>query len=185
MWEKAMFERFAPTARQAVTDARQEASWAGQHEIRSEHLLIGLLREPGPAADTLLQAGLELESLRARLPHGDFDAPGGLDADALAILGIDLAAVRRATDAALGPGALDKARVPGQRSLPFAQDAKQALIGAVRTAQQHGHRQISSGHLLAGILDQRGNGALTVLAQAGADAAELRADVARRIAAAA
>ena len=103
-----MFERFEPAARQAFVDARDEAGRAGQDEIRSEHVLIGLLREPGPAADALTAAGLELAALRARLPRGDHDAPGGLDADALSTLGIDLDAVRRATDAAFGPGALDR-----------------------------------------------------------------------------
>jgi ATP-dependent Clp protease ATP-binding subunit ClpA len=176
-----MFERFEPAALQAVTDARQEAAWAGQDAIRSEHLLISLLRGSGLAADTLAQAGLDLESLRALLPHGDFDPPGGLDANALATLGIDLDAVRRATDSALGQGALDRARVPGQRSLPFAHDARQVLVGAVRQAHQHGQRQISSGHLLIGILDADSSGALTALSQAGADAATLRADVLRKL----
>lgn len=180
-----MFERFEPAAQQAVTGARQEAALAGQDAIHSEHLLIGLLREPGLAADILTQAGLDLESLRARLPYGDFRQPGGLDADALATLGIDLDAVRRATDAALGPGALDRARVPGQRRVPFAQDARQVLVGAVRQAHQHGHRQISSGHLLIGILDGGNSGALTALSQAGVDVRALRADVQRHLSAAA
>jgi hypothetical protein len=38
-----------------------------------------------------------------------------------------------------------------------------------------------SGHMLIGILDQRCNGALTVLSRAGADIQALRADVLRRI----
>jgi ATP-dependent Clp protease ATP-binding subunit ClpA len=205
-----MFERFAPSARHAVIDAREEAAWAGQDAIHSEHLLIGMLREPGPAADTLTQAGLDLESLRAGLPHGDVNPPGSLDADALATLGIDLDAVRRATDAAFGHGALDRARLrgyrrlpfagdakrvmvgvvrealmPGEQRLPFAQDARKAMLGALREAQRHGHRQISSGHLLIGILDAGNTGALTALSQCGADVAELRADVLRRLSAAA
>jgi ATP-dependent Clp protease ATP-binding subunit ClpA len=43
------------------------------------------------------------------------------------------------------------------------------------------HREITSGHLLFGILDQPGNGALTLLRGAGADIEALRADVLRRI----
>ena len=73
--------------------------------------------------------------------------------------------------------------VPGHARLPVADDAKQSLAGAVRQAQQLSQRQISSGHLLLGILDQQRNGALTVLTQAGADVAALRADVLRRISA--
>jgi ATP-dependent Clp protease ATP-binding subunit ClpA len=177
----AMLERFEPAARQAFIDAREEASRAGQDKISCEHLLIGLLREPGPAADALAAAGLELASLRASLPRGAAGGDPGLDADALASLGIDLDAVRRATDAAFGPGALDRVAVPGRRRLPFADDAKQSLAGAVRQAQQlHGHT-ISSGHMLLGILDQSRNGALTALSEAGTDVAALRADVLRRL----
>jgi ATP-dependent Clp protease ATP-binding subunit ClpA len=176
-----MFERFAQTARQAVIDARQEAAWAGQDTVRSEHFLVGLLREPGPAADALTAAGVDASALRARLPRGDHESRVGLDADALFSLGIDLDAVRRAADAAFGPGALDRARVPGSGRLPFAPDAKQTLAGAAREAVHRSHRQITSGHLLLGILDQKRNGALTLLTGAGTDIAALRADVIRRL----
>jgi ATP-dependent Clp protease ATP-binding subunit ClpA len=176
-----MFERFDPAARRACVDARTEAARAGQDKIRAEHILLGLLAEPGPAADALTQAGLELADLRARIPRGH-DAPvPELDPDALASLGIDLDAVRRATDAAFGPGALDRAPVAGRRRLPFADDAKQTLVGAVKQAQRSGQRTISSGHLLIGILDQQGNGAVAVLKKSGADVAALHADVMRRI----
>lgn len=176
-----MLERFAATARQAVVDARLEAELAGQDKVRSEHLLLSLLREPGPGADALTAAGLDAESLRARLPRGDGAVPAGLDAGALATLGIDLDAVRRATDAAFGRGALDRARPPGRSRMPFAPEARQTLAGAVRQAQHFSHRQITSGHLLLGILDQKDSGALTVLVEAGADIPALRADVLRRI----
>lgn len=178
-----MLERFEPAARQALADAREEARRVGQDKIRSEHLLLGLLAEPGPAADALTAAGLTVATLRSRLAQGDDTGAGGfLDADALASLGIDLDAVRRATDAAFGRGALDQVRVPGRKRLPFADDARQTLAGAVRQAHQHGQREIASGHVLIGIIDQPRNGALTLLAQAGIDIAALRADVLRRMA---
>lgn len=176
-----MFERFEPGARQAFVDAREEASRAGHDKIRSEHLLVGLLREPGPAADALAAAGLEVEWLRAHLPRGAARTGPGLNADALASLGIDLDAVRRATEAAFGPGALDGVRLPGERRLPFADDARHSLIGAVRQAQQFRQQTISSGHMLIGILDQDRSGALSVLSEAGTDIAALRADMLRRI----
>ena len=179
-----MFEKFEPTARQAFLDARDEARRAGQDRVGSEHVLLGLLTEPGTAADALTAAGLDTESLRAHLPRGSHEAPAGLDADGLAILGIDLDAVRRATDAAFGPGALDRVTVPGQRRLPLGDDVKAGLAQAVRQAQQLGQRQISSGHMLLCIIDQRRNAALTVLTHAGIDIAALRADVLQRITAA-
>jgi ATP-dependent Clp protease ATP-binding subunit ClpA len=179
-----VFERFEPTARQAFVDARDEARRAGRDRIGSEHMLLGLLAEPGAASDALTAAGVDLESLRARVPRGSHQAPGGLDAEGLATIGIDLDAVRRATDAAFGPGALDRAAVPGQSRLPVADDAKAGLVQAVRQAQQLGQRQISCGHMLLGIIDQQRNAALTLLAQAGVDIAALRADVMRRMSAA-
>jgi ATP-dependent Clp protease ATP-binding subunit ClpA len=176
-----MFERFEPAARQAFVDARNEAGRAGQDKIRSEHVLLGLLAEPGKAADALTAAGLTLTDLRARVARGKHETPAGLDPDALASLGIDLDTVRRATDAAFGPGALDRAPVPGRKRLPIADDAKQTLVGALRQAERLGQRQITSGHMLIAIIDQPRNGARTLLADAGADVSALRADVLRRI----
>jgi ATP-dependent Clp protease ATP-binding subunit ClpA len=137
------------------------------------------------ARQAVEDARADADTLRTRLPRGTRESDDPLAGDALASLGIDLDAVRRATDAAFGRGALDRVTVPGRRRLRFADDAKQTLAGGVRLAAHQGHRQITSGHLLFGILDQTGNGALTVLTQAGADVEALRADVLRRIGAAA
>jgi len=180
-----MLERFEPDARQAIAHARQEAGWAGQDKIRSEHMLLGLLREPGLAADALVAAGLDAESVRRQVPQGGCYLTGELDGEALATLGIDLDAVRRATDAAFGPGALDRAPVPGRSRPPFADDAKQVLVGAVRAAQHEGRRTISSAHLLLGLLDQPRSRALTLLKQSATDIPALRADIVRRLATAA
>jgi ATP-dependent Clp protease ATP-binding subunit ClpA len=180
-----MFEKFDPAARQAFVDARSEANQAGQDKIGTEHVLLGLLAEPGPAAEALTAAGLELDALRARVPRGYRTAPGGLDAEALSLLGIDLDAVRRATDAAFGPGALERAAGPAKSRRPISYDTKECLVGAVRQAERLGQRQINSGHMLLGIIDQPRNGALVLLQQAGTDIPALRADVLRRITAAA
>jgi ATP-dependent Clp protease ATP-binding subunit ClpA len=180
-----VLERFAPAARQAVLDARSEAGLAGQDRVRSEHLLIGILAEPGEAAEAMAAAGLTVEDLRARVPHGKHAPPPDLDADALASLGIDLDSVRRATDATFGPGALDRVRLPGQKRVPAADDFRQTLAGALRQATRLGHQEITSGHMLLGIIDQPRNGALTLLAEAGTDVNALRADVLHRITSAA
>jgi ATP-dependent Clp protease ATP-binding subunit ClpA len=176
-----MFERFEPSARQALSDARDEARRAGQDRISSEHVLLGLLAQPGAAADALADAGLTLPELRSRVPAR---SGRSLDADALASLGIELDAVRRATDAAFGPGSLDQARRPSRRQLPMAADTKQTLVGAVRHAHQHGEREITSGHLLIGILDQPDSCAGAILTETGTDLQALRADVLRRLGAA-
>jgi ATP-dependent Clp protease ATP-binding subunit ClpA len=179
-----VFEKFEPAARQAFLDARLVASQTGQDKIGSEHLLFGLLSEPGPAAEAMTAAGLDPVTLRSRLEQGDRDAAGGLDADALALLGIDLDAVRRATDAAFGRGALDLVALPGRGRVGMTEDARRAFAAALRQARRLNHRYISSGHMLLGILDQKSNGAIDLLAQAGTDTAALRADVLQRMASA-
>ena len=181
-----MFERFHQDARRVVERARHEAALAGQGQIGCEHLLLGLLAEPGLAAAALTATGLDLRALRERLPQASQQQPNPLDAEALASVGIDLDQVRRAADARFGPGALGRAaqaRRPGR--MRFTTDAKKALELAVRTAVGRRHREITGGHLLIGIIDQGHNGALDLLAAAGADAATLRADVLRRLSAAA
>jgi ATP-dependent Clp protease ATP-binding subunit ClpA len=130
---------------------------------------------------------VELTALRAAAPGGPPE-PDALDADALASVGIDLDTVRRAADAAFGPGALDRAgpsraRRPGR--MVFTADAKKALERAVRATARLRRREISGGHLLIGIIDQGDNGALDLLAASAVDAAGLRADLLARLAAAA
>lgn len=183
-----MFERFGQDARRAVVRAREEAAMAGQGDIGCEHLLLGLLAEPGPAAAAMSAAGLELSGLRSRLPHSDRAEPDALDADALASVGIDLDQVRRAAEATFGPGALDRARHARARRpgrMRFTADAKKALELALHAAVELRHRELTGGHLLIGIIDQGHNGALDLLSEFAASPAALRADVITRVAEAA
>jgi ATP-dependent Clp protease ATP-binding subunit ClpA len=186
-----MFERFRPDARRAVARAVHEAVRARQDRIGCEYLLLGLLTEPGIAAQALADAGLEISSLRAQLPGGSTADPDSLDAEALGSLGIDLDAVRRATDAAFGRGALERAsaprrdrlRITGGRSMTA--EAKKSLELALRAAAGLRHNYISSGHVLIGILNTGDNAAQAALRAAGIDPPALRADVIRRMTAAA
>jgi hypothetical protein len=179
-----MFERLHEDARAVVAvAAREEADVSGRGQVGCDHLLLGVLSVPGPAADALAAAGLELSGLRARISPGPADQPGPLDAEALATIGIDLDAVRRAAEARFGPGALDRAR-PARRGLGgvrLAADAKQALQRALLSARHFRQRRITTGHLLIGILDQGANPALDVLARAGISLPALRADLLRRL----
>jgi ATP-dependent Clp protease ATP-binding subunit ClpA len=183
-----VFERFHQDARRAVSRAQHEAVRAGQGRIGCEHLLLGLLAEPGPAAAALTAAGLEPATLRNQLPRGPLAEPDPLDADALASIGIDLDQVRRAAEATFGPGALDRARLtrarrPGPMCLTA--ESKKALELALRAAQRLRHREITGGHLLIGIIDQGHNRALGLLGESAIDPAGLRADVLSRLATAA
>jgi ATP-dependent Clp protease ATP-binding subunit ClpA len=186
-----MFERFHQDAREAVVRAKEEASRTGPGPIGSEHLVLALLAGRGVAADALAAAGADAADLRSRLPHAGGDAPDPLDADALASLGIDLDAVRRASDAAFGPGSLDRAGAGrrGRRGTAdtgrMTKDAKRSLELGLRAAVSLGHRHISSGHVLLGILDQPASAGVAALTDAGVDIPALRADVVRRMAIAA
>jgi ATP-dependent Clp protease ATP-binding subunit ClpA len=186
-----MFERFGQDARRAVVRAHEEAAAAGQGETGCEHLLLGLLAAPGPAAAAMTAAGLELTALRSRLPQAsraEPDALDALDADALASVGIDLDQVRRAADATFGPGALDRARRAQDRRagrMRLTADAKKALALALQAAVGLRHRELTGGHLLIGIIDQGRNGALDLLSASAADPAALRADAITRLAEAA
>lgn len=188
-----MFERFAGQARDAVTTALDEARHSGTNQIGCEHLLIALASagtgtgsaDRNIAAQTLTAAGLSpnrLRSLAATGPHAPADT---LDADALAAIGIDLEAVRRAAENAFGPGSLDRPGPARHRSgrTRMTADAKRALELAIRAAHRSHDREITSGHLLLGILDQGHNRALTLLTSADVQPADLRDDLRRRMAA--
>jgi ATP-dependent Clp protease ATP-binding subunit ClpA len=181
-----MFERFTTEARQAVQLALSEARAAGASRIGAEHLLLGLAHaRSGAAADALAAAGLSASKLRELAAGQPEQAP--LDADALALLGIDLDEVRRAAEAAFGPGALDRPARPSPRATRarMTMQAKESMARALRIVQERRDSSLAGGHLLAGIIDQGDNGALRLLSAADVDPVALRADVLRRMASAA
>src|SRR5262245_60471855 len=57
-----MFERYTERARRAIFFARYEASRFGSWEIRTEHLLLGMIREDGTLIHRIL--GSRVESIR-------------------------------------------------------------------------------------------------------------------------
>lgn len=171
-----MFERFTKSARRAVTLAQEEARNLDGPQIGTEHVLIALAGEGNDAAaQALRSAGATAAALRdaARSRSADH-----LDADALALLGIDLDQVRRAAEDRFGPGALDAARVAHapKGSIPFSAAAKQALAAAVRQSTALRTGSISSGHLLLGLLADDNSGATEVLRTCGVDVGHLTAD---------
>jgi len=182
-----MFERFTAQARQAVHLAMSEARVLQDSTIGCEHLLLGIAHgRTGPAVDALRAVGLSPARLRALAPRQPAAEP--LDADSLALLGIDLDQVRRAAEAAFGPGALDQPSRRMSRMKSRARmtpEARKAIELALRNAQRTHSGSVSAGHILIGIVDQGDNGALRMLASADVDPAALRADILRRMTAAA
>jgi ATP-dependent Clp protease ATP-binding subunit ClpA len=186
-----MFERFSAQARETVVQAREQAHLLHHGYIGCEHLLLALSGGHGtPAAGALAAFGLHTAALRARVIEVVGPGDAGLDADALASLGIDLDAVRRATEANFGRGALDRGTYQRGRPcaggrIPFTPRAKKALELALRAAARSGDREISTGHLLLGVIEQHDNAALRVLEAAEVPARALRQEVADRMASAA
>lgn len=178
-----MFERFTADARQAVVGAQAEARALGHHHIGPEHVLLSFLGGGDALARALREHGLDAADLRARIVR--INATGGdtLDSAALRSIGIDLDAVREATEQAFGEGALDvpAGKLPRLRGghIPFTPKAKKALELSLRHAIRLKQKEIRSGHLLLGLLHDADFLSARLAADAGADLAALRADVER------
>lgn len=58
----AIFGRFTQRAQQAVAFAQQAAVTLKQHYVGTEHILLGLLKEPGPMLEKLLPEGVTYDT---------------------------------------------------------------------------------------------------------------------------
>jgi ATP-dependent Clp protease ATP-binding subunit ClpA len=167
-----MFERFTAEARAAVVEAAVEAEGLQHGWIGTEHLLLGVLDAPrSRAARVLVARGVTGEWVRGEVERIVGRGEPGLDADALATLGIDLDAVRERVERTFGPGAL--AARPGRRRRscgdrrPFTPRAKKALELSLREAVALGDHFIRAEHLLLGLLREGDGVAARILAAKG------------------
>lgn len=173
-----MFERFTREARAAVVGAQQAARDLGSDRIGSEHLLVALVDGADtPITDALHAAGATAERVGTAVRR----RTRGLDPEALASVGIDLAAVRARADEVFGPGALDTATTGPRGHIPFTKEAKKVLEVSLREAIALDQRTLGSGHLLLAVLRLTDSTAHAVLWDLGVDIAELRSDVRRRL----
>jgi catechol 2,3-dioxygenase-like lactoylglutathione lyase family enzyme len=173
-----MFERFTDEARRTVVLATEVARERTDRSIEVVHMFAGLAAG-GEAA--VLAAGLDRERIErlwddVRAGTGTSD---GLDADALAGIGIDVAAVRHATDREFGRGALDRIRHrqqlrPSPGHIPFSANLKNALGLSLTHAKDTNSRSLTPTHLLLGLLDVDDADLLAVLAAAGVSTETLR-----------
>jgi ATP-dependent Clp protease ATP-binding subunit ClpA len=144
-----MFERFTDAARQCVVLAEEESRGMDSGYIGTEHLLIAVVGEPqGLGGRILRELGATPESLRADARR--LAEPSGIDADALATLGIDLDEVKRRVEETFGPGALSRGRGSYGRT-PFSPKAKKTLELALRSSRALGDNFIGSEHILLGL----------------------------------
>jgi hypothetical protein len=98
-------------ARRVLVRAREEADRFGHRYLGPEHLVLGVLGDGDSGAAGVLRAhGVELPAARAQLcrlaDRGVVPGPRPSDAELLGSLGIDLEAIRRATEQTFGRGAL-------------------------------------------------------------------------------
>jgi ATP-dependent Clp protease ATP-binding subunit ClpA len=177
-----MFERFTPDARSVVTSAQDEARALRHPFIGTEHLVVAMLTRDCLAGRLLQARGMVADPVRERLRTWN-RADTELDPAALATLGIDLDAVRRAAEEQFGPGALAADAKPMPRGhLPFTRQSKKVLELAVREAIAADAGEINSGHLLLGIIADADGLGVRVIRDAGVEVDELRAEARRQAA---
>ena len=175
-------QQFGDDARALVRTARERARVLRHPGIGSEHLLYAVADSPTPVGAVARDHGLtpdgvaeQTERLLAR-PRSVFD---GLDADALAAIGIDLHAVREAVEANLGPAQESspwvrrrRVRLPGH--LPVTGRARSCLQAAVREAGRGGAAQVAARHLGAVVVASDGGLVPPILAALDVSAPTLR-----------
>ncbi|MFI0481569.1 Clp protease N-terminal domain-containing protein [Actinomadura sp. 9N215] len=177
-----MFERFTDGARRIVVGAQAEARELRHRHIGTEHLLLTLLDENGEVTRTAARHGLDASGVRARIVRRSEDP---LDPEALSTLGIDLDAVREATERTFGAGALD---VPARECrgpkghIPFTPKAKKVLELSLRHAIRLKQKEIRDGHILLGLLHDDAFLSARIATEAGVDVEALRADIDRLMA---
>jgi hypothetical protein len=220
-----MFERFTGKARQVVVQAQHNARRFGHNYIGPEHLFLGLVTADDPTSALLRDLGLTPERTEAefiRLTHSKpsgppgskapFPAPAdptagplaGLDAEALAAIGIDLDKVRTRIEATFGPGALSRAVpcgpqsrslhrrllgrnrrprgrsgpdtgwVPARGHIPFTPRAKKSLELSLREALSLGDNYIGMEHIALALISMRDGVVPHVLAGVGVSPDTLR-----------
>ena len=59
-----MFERFTEPAKRAIAASQEEARALGQNYVGTEHLLLGLIRDPGVVCDALQELEVTAEDVR-------------------------------------------------------------------------------------------------------------------------
>jgi ATP-dependent Clp protease ATP-binding subunit ClpA len=182
-----MFERFTDRARQVAIDAQAEARRLGHGRVGTEHILLGLLKGDGVAAQVLAGLGITPDAVERQVKAEVGRGPlGAGDAEALGAIGIDLDEVRRRVEASFGPGALHWR--PGRHHrpwrppmlaghIPFSPRAKKVLELSLREALALKHRHIGTEHILLGLVREGEGLGMLVLTRLGTGPEAIRARV--------
>jgi ATP-dependent Clp protease ATP-binding subunit ClpA len=168
-----MFERFTGTARDAVVQARTEATELGDAVVASQHLLLGVLwNADGIGREQLDEIGLDYPITRRRVEAGVGERFP--DADALRGIGIDLDEVRRRVEQTFGKGALSRRGEPRSSGQPrFTAESKKTLELALREAIALRQSYLGTEHLLLGLTRAPGSAVGQLIAASGVAPEEL------------
>jgi len=139
-----VFERFTDAARQVLVLAQEEARLLHSSKIGTEHLLLGLIREDGPASTILDSFEVSLSALRQLV------TPTTLP----------------------GPHAGPHSGLPA--AWPFSPRAKKVLELSLRETLQLGHSDIGPEHLLLGLIREGEGTGAQMLIGLGVDLSLLR-----------
>ena len=159
---------FTQQAQQATVLMQLEAERLKHRYLGPEHLLLGLLRQAHTAAAHLLHAhGLDLETTRASaerlIAQGVLPGPQPSDAEVLATVGVDLAAVRDRLIETFGGEACyyaaQRVALQPRSAAPWAGMElfntptldRRTIVFAARAADARG-QEIGPEHLLVGLL---------------------------------
>lgn len=178
---------FTPQAKKALEWTMEEAQGLGHGYLGTEHMLLGLIREEaGTAAQVLASLGVGLEPTR----QGIRDLVGAEDLEeVLETEGterpLQVPGIRSHLDTALRHLARVQALLPEdpRPSLPLDAEAEEALgMGADRACEE-GRTQVSSLHVLLGLVEAGPNEVTALFDQdLGLDPAALREAIAKRLA---
>ena len=202
-----MFDNFSKDAREVVTRAQFEARALRHNYLGTEHLLLGLFGHgQNPASRVLTRLGLDREvvrtSVREIIGMGPLVEP---DQAALEVIGVDLEEVRRRTEEAFGPGAVewtsaargryatamrtrrrprllrrlmrecDAGLMSGASHLSFTPRTKKVFELSRAEAKSLGHERVAPSHLLLGLLKEGEGVAAQILSRFDVDFQRARA----------
>jgi ATP-dependent Clp protease ATP-binding subunit ClpC len=169
-----MFERFTDRARRVVVLAQDEARELRHAEIRTEHILLGILDEGHGVANRMIEAaGIGAERLRTRLVEMA-DGPSG-QADSAAQSGPGDAAETEAPPSPKSRSVGERIREARARHIPFTGEAKKVLELSLREALALGHNYIGTEHILLGLMAEGEGAAAQVLRELGGELNAMRA----------
>jgi ATP-dependent Clp protease ATP-binding subunit ClpA len=169
--DRPAFERFTQRARSVLKAADAAAAASASLVIGTEHLLLGLYAEPDGVGGRVLLA-MQIGRAQVEAALRALDEPVGLAGRSDAIAGSrpdqpGMPAEQKAASGASGTG-----------HRPMSPRGRNALVNAVAVALELGHNYIGTEHILLGLYRDPDSLASRVLADTGAERAEVEARVA-------